>query len=264
MSNTYRSQTLVRFHPVVTITVLSTLLLACSSPAPDEAGRVLQEFDQRVLVFTRATAFRHASIEAGTEALREMATQAGVGLTVTDDAGDFTDGNLALYDAVVFLSTTGDVLNASQQAVLEAFVRAGGGFAGIHSASDTEYDWPWYGQLVGAYFDGHPPEVRTAELRVVEEDHPATAGLSSTWVRDDEWYDLRDVQPGLSILLEIDETTYKAAAESPRPLPRPIAWYREFDGGRTFYTALGHTAEGFREPAFRSHVWGGITWALGS
>lgn len=238
--------------------VLAPAILACSSPAADG------EVDTEVLVFSRTVAYRHASIEPGIEALREMAGEAGIGLTATEDPDVFSDGGLAPYDAVVFLSTSGDVLDEDQQSALEAFVHRGGGFAGIHAAADTEYDWPWYGELVGAYFEWHPPGIYTATLHVAEADHPATAALPDPWVRDDEWYDLRDVQEGLSILLEIDETTYKTADDDPLPTPRPIAWYREFDGGRTFYTALGHTSASFDEPAFRAHVWGGLQWVLGS
>jgi type 1 glutamine amidotransferase len=234
------------------------MLAACESPST-EGG-----FDQQILIFSRTVAFRHASIEPGIDAVREMAFEAGVGVTATEDPDVFTMSELAGYDAVVFLSTTGDVLDAGQQQALEAFVRGGGGFVGVHSAADTEYGWPWYGELVGAYFESHPPGTPTATLLVADPTHPATSQLSSPWIRTDEWYDLRDLQPGLSILLNIDETTYKAPADGPEPMPRPIAWYRNFDGGRSFYTALGHTSESFAEPAFRAHLWGGITWALGS
>ena len=232
------------------------LALACS-PTANEGAQ-----EARLLVFSKTSAFRHASIEPGVAALTGRAASEGFAVDATEDADDFTTPNLARYTAVVFLSTTGDVLNADQQEALEAYVRGGGGFAGIHSASDTEYDWAWYGELVGAYFDGHPPGVYSATLHVAEEDHPATASLPDPWVRTDEWYDLRDVQPGLSVLLEIDETTYKSAAQNPAPEPRPIAWYREFDGGRTFYTALGHTAESWGDEAFMDHVWGGVSWVV--
>lgn len=238
--------------------VLAAAALACSSPASDE------ESGTNVLVFSRTVAYRHASIEPGIQALREMAEEAGIALTATEDPGVFSDDGLAPYEAVVFLSTSGDVLDEEQQSALEAFVHRGGGFVGIHAAADTEYDWPWYGRLVGAYFDWHPPGIHSATLLVTEPDHPATAELPDPWVREDEWYDLRDMQEGLSILLEIDETTYKTPSEDPAPEPRPMAWYREFDGGRTFYTALGHTSASYDEPAFRAHIWGGIQWVLGS
>lgn len=238
--------------------VLTAVVCGCSSPAADD------RVEAEVLVFSRTVAYRHASIEPGIEALREMADEAGMGLTATEDPAVFSDEGLAPYGAVVFLSTSGDVLDEDQQSALEAFVHGGGGFAGIHAAADTEYGWPWYGELVGAYFESHPPGIHTATLHVADGDHPATAALPDPWVRDDEWYDLRDVQEGLSTLLEIDETTYKTAEEDPLPTPRPIAWYREFDGGRTFYTALGHTSASFDEPAFRAHIWGGLQWVLGS
>jgi type 1 glutamine amidotransferase len=235
------------------------LLVAVPACSPSTQGDTQEP---RVLVFSKTAAFRHSSIEPGIAALTARAAAEGVGLDATEDAAGFTGANLARYAAVVFLSTTGDVLGPAQQSALEAFVRAGGGFVGIHSASDTEYGWPWYGELVGAYFASHPPGIRTGTLLVAEPSHPATASLPSPWSRPDEWYDFRDVQPGLSVLLEIDEASYKTPDESPAPAPRPIAWYREFDGGRTFYTGLGHTEESWADPLFLGHVWGGVTWVL--
>ena len=235
------------------------LFLGCATGDSSEPG------EDRVLVFSRTEGFRHASIGAATEALARLADGDGFELVVTERGEAFTPTNLERYAAVVFLSTTGDVLDDSQQAAFMQFIRAGGGYVGIHSASDTEYGRPWYGELVGAYFSGHPtdPNVRTGRLRVADPDHAATASLPGTWIRADEWYDLRDRQAGLSILLEIDETSYKTPEEMPQAEPRPIAWYREFEGGRTFYTALGHTAESYSEPQFLAHVGGGLRWVLG-
>ncbi len=213
-----------------------------------------------ILVFSRTEGYRHASIGPGIEALRSLAAEDGFDVVSTENPAEFTPERLDLFDAVVFLSTTGDVLDAEQESALEAYIGEGGGFAGIHSASDTEYDWPWYGALVGGYFDGHPPGVHEATLLFAEADHPATDGLPSPWERVDEWYDIRDLQPGLTVLLEIDETSYKD--EDAAPEPRPIAWTRDFYGGRSFHTALGHTTESWSEPLFLEHVWGGITSVL--
>ena len=240
------------------VSLLIALSLVVCSPTANEGAQ-----EPRILVFSKTAGFRHASIEPGRAALTARAGEAGIAVDATEDAGVFTTGTLARYGVVVFLSTTGDVLDSGQQAAMEAWVRGGGGFVGIHSASDTEYDWAWYGELVGAYFQSHPPGIHAATLHVAEAVHPATAALPDPWMREDEWYDLRDLQPGLSVLLEIDESTYKSAAENPAPSPRPIAWYRDFDGGRTFYTALGHTSESWAEAAFLDHVWGGVVWALG-
>jgi type 1 glutamine amidotransferase len=230
----------------------------CTSTTPDDAN-------VRVLLFTRTAGFRHESIEPAVAAIRSLAVSAGGSADATDDPRMFNAADLARYDVVVFLMTTGDVLDDEQQAALTDFVRSGGGFAGVHSATDTEYDWPWYGQLVGAWFAGHPsnPGVRQGRLLVRSTDHPATRSLPSTWIREDEWYDFRDVQPGSTVLLDIDEASYKTAAENPAAEPRPIAWVRAFDGGRSFYTALGHTSESCSEPLFLEHVWGGIVDAAG-
>jgi cytochrome c len=247
----------MRSRVVARSVTLLALLLACA-PTTNEGSQ-----EERILVFSRTTGFRHESIEAGVAALSARAAEAGIGVDATEDAGAFTGENLSRYGVVVFLSTTGDVLGPAQQGALEAYVAGGGGFAGIHSAADTEYDWPWYGELVGAYFLSHPPGIHEATLHVADADHPATATLPDPWVREDEWYDFRDVQPGLSVLLEIDETTYKPPADEPAPEPRPIAWHRDFDGGRTFYTGLGHTSESWSDPRFLDHVWGGVMWALG-
>ena len=149
---------------LITWTALLGASLACAPSTPEETG------DIRILVFSKTAAFRHASIEPGIAALTRLADEAGIALDATEDGNAFTPENLDHYGAVVFLSTTGDVLDESQQEALEAFVRGGGGFVGVHAASDTEYDWPWYGRLVGAYFDGHPgnPSVRPARLLVAE------------------------------------------------------------------------------------------------
>ena len=220
--------------------------------------------DTRVLLFSKTAAFRHGSIEAGIEALGVLATEHGISLDHTENAAVFSPESLAIYGAVIFLSTTGDVLDAGQQEAFTSYIRSGGAFVGIHAASDTEFDWPWYGELVGGYFDGHPgnPNVREGTILVVEPDHPATASLPSTWVRRDEWYDIRDFQTAVTVLLDVDEGSYKRAEETPAAEPRPIAWARTFDGGRTFYTALGHTMESYTDTDFLRHVWGGLEWAL--
>jgi len=225
--------------------------LSCSSTEPQ------QDTGGRILLFSRTAGFRHESIEPAVAALQQLATSKGVQVDATEDPTVFSADSLARYDAVVFLLTTGDVLDDGQQNALMAFVQQGGGFAGVHSATDTEYDWPWYGQLVGAYIATHSA-ILTGRLLVRTADHPATSALPATWTRVDEWYEFRDVQPGLTVLLDIDETSYKTPAENPVPQPRPIAWFRTFSGGRSFYTALGHTNESWAEPLFLAHVWGGI------
>lgn len=129
---------------------------------------------------------------------------------------------------------------------------------GIHAAADTEFDWPWYGRLVGGYFVDHP-EIQQAKIRLVDGDHPATAHLPELWTRTDEWYNYKDFNPNVHVLLNLEESSYKGGSNGEN---HPIAWYHEFEGGRAFYTGLGHTEESYDEPAFRQHLLGGLQWCL--
>ena len=213
-----------------------------------------------VLLFSRTAAFRHGSIPAAIAALESVGETEGWSVTATEDAAQFTDQGLAGFDVVVFLLTSGDILNNEQQGALERFVRAGGGWVGVHSASDTEYDWPWYGGLVGAYFRNHPSQ-QNAEVRVVNTEHPATRGLPTVWQRFDEWYNFRtDPSDSVDVLAVLDETTYEGGTMGES---HPIAWSHEYDGGRAFYTAGGHRRQNYEEPEFVAHIRGGIEWAAG-
>ena len=178
----------------------------------------------------------------------------------TEDPAVFTAANLARFRVVIFLNTTGDVLDAAQQVAMEQFIAAGGGFAGVHSAADTEYGWPWYGGLVGAYFQSHPP-IQTATLNVVDAAHPATSTLPLQFTRTDEWYDFQSVPAAaVRILLTVDEGTYTGATMG---APHPISWSHTYAGGRAWYTAMGHTIESYTESLFVQHLTGGILWAAG-
>lgn len=212
----------------------------------------------RLLVFSKTAGFRHDCIPVAKLAMIQLGMEKGFEVDTTEDASLFTDKNLKSYKAVVFLNTTGNVLNDEQQAAMENYIRKGGGYVGIHAATDTEYDWPWYNQLVGAYFLSHPHQ-QTATLDVIDRTHPATKHLDSTWVRKDEWYNFKSIVPGLHILLKIDEHSYEGGKNGDN---HPMSWCRDFDGGRMFYTELGHTKESYKEPAFLQHVWGGIEYVL--
>ncbi|MFF0569498.1 ThuA domain-containing protein [Streptomyces sp. NPDC004041] len=215
---------------------------------------------KRVLVFSKTAGFRHDSIPAGIEALKEIGEDTDITVDSTESAAQFTTSNLARYDAVAFLSTTGDVLNADQQKAFENYVANGGGYVGIHAAADTEYDWEFYGGLVGAYFDSHP-QIQPATVRVEDHDHPATDHLDEEWERTDEWYNYRtNPRDKAKVLATLDETTYTGGNMKG---DHPISWCQTYQGGRSFYTGLGHTKESYAEPAFRSHVLGGLRYATG-
>ena len=204
-----------------------------------------------ILVFSRTAGFRHDSIPAGVASIQQQGRQRGFAVDATEDSAAFTDEALARYKAVVFLSTTGDVLNSSQQEAFERFIRRGGGFVGVHSAADTEYDWPFYGGLVGAYFASHP-DIQSATIRIENQSHPATVALPRAWTRRDEWYDFRSNPRGrVTVAATLDETTYAGGRMGG---DHPIMWFHTYEGGRSWYSAGGHTAESFSEPLFADHL----------
>lgn len=216
----------------------------------------------QVLVFTKTSGFRHQSIETGVTLLEKLALQNDFKVTHTEDSLDFNSENLKNYKMVLFLSTTNDVLGPSGQKALQDFMHNGGSFMGIHAATDTEFNWPWYGRMIGAYFMGHPnnPNVRKAEMQVIDSDHASTKMLpTTTWQRIDEWYNFRNISDDIQVLLNLDESTYEGGTNGTH---HPIAWYHEFEGARVFYTGGGHTKESFSEPLFVAHLLGGINYCL--
>lgn len=215
----------------------------------------------RVLLFSEARGFAHDSIPNALAALEELAASVDIQTDrAADSAGVFVDENLANYDAVYWVLTSGDVLNEDEQAAFERYIQGGGGYAGIHAASDTEYDWPWYGQLVGAYFARHPA-IQTATQNVEDGSHVSTSHLTETWTRTDEWYDFQSNPRGrVNVLLTLDEDSYSGGGMG---ADHPSAWFHDFDGGRSWYTGGGHTQESYAEPDFREHLLGGMTYAAG-
>jgi len=215
----------------------------------------------KVLIFSATAGFRHASITNGLETIRMLGAANNFAVDATEDATQFTESNLAQYQAIIFLSTTGDVLtNAQQMGALQHYIEAGGGWVGIHAASDTFHNWPYYGALVGAYFVGHPA-IQLATIKVADRIDPSTGMLPQRWVRTDEWYNFNlNPRTNVHVLATIDESTYVGGANG---FDHPIAWSHYYAGGRAWYTAGGHTPESFSEPLFQAHLLGGIQFAAG-
>ncbi|MFT3845139.1 MAG: ThuA domain-containing protein [Lacibacter sp.] len=208
--------------------------------------------------------FKNSGIQAqfyqkGKEALLKLAKENNFVADTTEDAAYFTNKTLKQYAAVVFVNTTGDVLNEKQQTAFEKYIQSGKGFVGIHAATDTEYDWPWFCKLVGANFANHP-KPQKATLLVANAKHPSTDLLPSVWERFDEWYNFKNRNKDVNVLLTIDEKSYEGGKEGEY---HPMSWYHEFDGGRAFYTALGHTEESYKEDLFLKHILGGLKYAMG-
>lgn len=242
--------------------LLFTLVVAAAS-----STAFAEQF--RALLFTKNEGWHHDSIHAGVTALQKLAQQHDFTLFWTEDANRvFNDTELAKYQVVIFLSTSGDILNETQQAAFERFIRRGGGFVGIHGAADTEYDWPWYTKLLGYMFHIHPA-VQTATVKVENYNFPGMDRFAKRFLTTEEWYEFGpQLSDNLTFLLSVDEKTYQPAADwGPRGKGdgmgafHPIAWYHAYDGGRAFYTALGHLAGAYDDARFLHHIYGGIYWA---
>lgn len=215
-----------------------------------------------ILVFHKTEGFRHQSIGAGISAVGEIAAVSGFTVTATEDSSVFSREGLDGVDVVVFMNTTGDVLGADEQTAMERFIASGGGFVGVHGAADTEYDWAWYGGLVGAYFDSHPQPQSARVQSPTPGAHPVSDGLPAGFEMVDEWYNFRTrPEPNVVILATLDETSYEGGTMG---ADHPIAWAHEYSGGRSVYLGFGHTDEAFRQPQVLQLLDNAIVWAAGS
>ena len=246
------------FFILAVITTFS-VFYACKSTKTAAAPAAATGSKPRILVFTKTAGFYHDAIPAGVAAIQKLGAENGFDVDSTRDARYFVEDSLKQYGAVVFLSTTMNVLNADQQVAFERYIQSGGGFAGVHAAADTEYDWPWYNKLVGAQFLSHPQNQK-AVIKVTDKTHPSTSFLPDRWERYDEWYNYKSINPDIKVLATLDETTYQGGANGDN---HPIIWHHAFDGGRAFYTGLGHTKESYSEPLFLRHLLAGIQYAMG-
>jgi cytochrome c len=237
---------------IIFLSLLSWVFISSCNDGKDADGK-------KVLVFSKTNGFRHSSIPNGKEAIQKLGKENGFDVDATEDSLVFTEDNLKKYAAVVFLNTTGNILGVKEEAAFERYIQAGGGFAGIHSATDTEYDWIWYAKLVGANFESHPKQ-QNAKLNVVDKNHASTKHLPDVWERFDEWYNFKNVNKDVHVLVKIDEKSYEGGKMGD---DHPMAWYHDYDGGRSFYTEFGHTEESYKDSTYLKHILGGIQYAMG-
>jgi uncharacterized protein len=231
------------------------------------ATTLLAQNQYNVLLFTKTAGFHHISILEGVEAIRKLGERHHFNVDWQESSRTFTASNLEKYQVIIFLNTTGDILDDEQQKAMEDFIRAGKGFVGIHAAADTEYQWEWYTKLVGRMFRTHP-KIQTALLRVVSADFPGMETTPGTRVWTDEWYQYQDEQVSdLKYLMTVDEKTYDPVVRRGDNVIEgmgdfhPIAWYHHFDGGRAYYTGLGHVPSTYSDPVFLDQLAGAIWWA---
>jgi uncharacterized protein len=221
----------------------------------------------KVLLITTTQGWHHESIHAGVLAIQQLGQRNFFDVELLHNPNGFNDAFVAQFKVIIFLNTTGDIFDSTKQKVMERFIQSGKGYVGIHSASDTEYDWEWYNRLVGRMFHIHPA-IQTAKLNVLDPTFPGIMGFEQAGLWTDEWYEFGPEKVSdLNYILSIDETSYNPKAEWGAKKAvgmgklHPMSWYHTFDGGRSFYTALGHMPAMFSNPVFLNHINAGIYWA---
>jgi type 1 glutamine amidotransferase len=241
------------------VIALHALCMTANAAAADQA---------RVLVYSGSTGFRHDSIPAAVEAMKAIAIKAGYGVDATEDPEVFTAEKLKAYKVIVFVSTTTDPKKpesewfvGARRDALQGFLKDGKGVVGLHAAGDSHYHWPWYGQMIGGYFERHPKGTPKGVVTVRDAKHPATAKLPKTLERNDEWYYYKDFDPTMRLLVTVDPATIGQGEADVNP--NPVVWCHDFGGGRVFYNGLGHTSESYSEPYMVTLLEGGLAYAAG-
>ncbi len=243
----------------------SNRLLSLTIALSALAGASSAAAEPKILLFSHSTGYRHASIEPGIAAIQGLGAREKMTVIPSADPGVFTPEGLRGFDAIIFLSTSTDPkkpesewFQGPRREALQAFVRRGGGIVGIHAASDSHYHWRWYGRMIGGHFAKHPPGTPAGNLKVVDRNHTATKGVAPTMRRVDEWYYFDDYNPETKVLVTLDPTSIGEKDVN----PNPISWAHEFEGGRVFYTAMGHTVETYSDRNFLNHLAGGLRWVM--
>jgi uncharacterized protein len=241
------------------ILILLVQLVFCQS--------ALAQKQFKALLVTTTRGWHHESQHAGVLAIQQLGLRNFFDVVMFEDPNGFTDKYLEQFQVVIFLHTTGDIFDATQQKVMERFIQSGKGFVGIHSASDTEYDWDWYTKLVGRMFHIHPA-IQTARMTILDPGFPGLQGFEDNKLWTDELYEFGPEKiTGLNYVLAVDESSYNPKVQWGDKIGNgmgklhPMAWYHNYDGGRSFYTALGHMPSIFSDPAFLNHLYAGIFWA---
>ncbi|WP_343328533.1 ThuA domain-containing protein [Polaribacter staleyi] len=213
-----------------------------------------------ILVFSKTNGWRHKSIPSGILALKKLGVENNWQMDFSEDSLVFNSKNLSKYKMLVFLNTTGNILGSEEEKSFKKFIHNGGSFVGIHSATDTEPNWPFYAEMIGAQFESHPKQ-QQAKLNVHNhKNHPAIAHFAPTFEKFDEWYNFKKPMAShINVLIDIDESSYKGKQMGTK---HPISWYHTYEGARVFYTAMGHTNKTYTNPLFVKHLEEGMKWAL--
>jgi type 1 glutamine amidotransferase len=220
-----------------------------------------QEKPKNVLIFSKTEAFRHSSISKGKDFFSDMGKKNHWEMTFSENSELFSDKSLANYDVIVFLNTTGNILNDNEQEALKGYLESGKGFVGIHSAAYTEVDWKWYTNMIGTSLDTHVKEINAELSARLDTKHPALEGWNEKEVFFTEWYNFKQpIGKHINILTTLNEDSYKGLKMNSS---HPISWYHLYDGGKVFYTELGHSEATYDDLRFYNHIQGALQWVLG-
>lgn len=213
----------------------------------------------KVLVFSLTTSFRHKSIKEGILAIRTLGVKNNFEVDTSENVTSFTNENLKQYKTLIFLNPTGsNVFSEEQKQAFKEYIHNGGGLVGIHAATDFCFEWEWYGKMIGAFFTNHP-KVQQAKLIAVAPKNKLMKGIPQTWLHTDEWYNFRSLNPDVKVLVKVDEMSYQGGTMNNE---HPVVWYHEFEGGRVFYTAMGHTPEAYTNKLFLTQLQTAIKWTM--
>jgi type 1 glutamine amidotransferase len=239
------------------VIMFGTAVAAMAAPAAAQ--------NKKVLLFSHSTGYRHASIEPGVAAIKQLGPANRIEMVASEDPNVFSEATLKGFSAIIFLSTSSDPkkpesewFQGDRRTALQSFVRRGGGIVAIHAASDSHYHWPWYQRMIGGHFASHPKGTPEGVIHVEDRTHPSTAKLPATMKRVDEWYYFDDYNPKMKLLVTLDPASIGEKDAN----PNPVSWSHQFEGGRVFYTAMGHTAESFADRNFMNHLVGGLNWVM--
>lgn len=223
------------------------------------SSSMVKDKQAKILIFSLTKGFHHTSIADGITAIQKLGAQNKFNVDTTTDVNQFTTENLKQYQSIIFLSPTGsNLFNDAQKLALKQYINNGGGFVGIHAATDCNYEWEWYGKMVGGYFESHP-KIQDAKLIIVDSKNKLVKGLPQPWLHKDEWYNFKSFNTSVKVLIKVDETSYKGGNMNNN---HPISWTHIYDGGKVFYTALGHTKECYTDQLFLNHLLAGLKWTM--
>lgn len=253
---------------ILILLVVSSPAVVYSQSSASSASAPIDTKGMHALIYTKnGEGFVHDNIESSIKGLEKLLREKGMTFDTSEDPSLFTTDNLKKYDVLIFSSTNNETFdNDRQRSAFQKYIQKGGGFVGIHSASGSERNWPWFWAMLGGKFYRHPP-FQSFNIVKIDPDHSSATAVPDYWEREDECYYLKELNPDIHIILaadlmSIDDPKMEEYPSNTFGKYFPVTWCHSFDGGHQWYTSLGHAPEHYEDPVFMDHIWGGIEWVL--